>query len=55
MFEKPNNMLSLPSPRCLSLPTLRDFSLDYLRLAYVALPGYVRAAQNASQEQLHVE
>jgi len=48
MLEKPNQMLSLPSPRCFSLPTLCDFCLDDLRLAYMALPGYVRAGQNAS-------
>ncbi|MEE5120936.1 hypothetical protein V2K50_13870 [Pseudomonas alliivorans] len=48
-------MLSLPSPRRFSLPSLCNFSLDDFRLLHMALPGCVRASQYASQEQLHIE
>ncbi|AVJ92598.1 hypothetical protein CSB85_2887 [Pseudomonas aeruginosa] len=37
------------------MPAPCNFGLDDFCLSHMALPGCVRAGQNASQEQIHIE
>lgn len=48
-------MLSLPSPRGVSLPALLDRRLHDLSLSEVPLLRALRAALNADQEQRHIK
>ena len=53
--EKPDEMLSLPGPRIVSLPAIRDRRLNDLCLAYMTLACGMRSGQDGSQEKLDVE
>ena len=55
LSEKPAQMLELPGPRIISLPSLLNGSLHDSGLSYVSLLGGLGASQYAAQEQRYIE